>query len=139
MIDKTNYNLIGVISSQNDCSDFIRPVFEKEGKHYFQYGKNGVICAFKEIPKELKNRILNLNKINVTTNTTIKETYKIGDDPIIAFRIDSQNYFISDIDNFLLFITTYTTEDEMLKEDIDMFIDCVNRKNNAKKLVKQKV
>jgi len=136
MKDKIKYNLIGVITSLNECADFVRPVFECNDKYYFQYGKNGIINTFKEIPKQLKNRVILLNQINVSTNINLKKEYLVGDEPIIALRIDRKNYFISDINNFILFIKEYKTEDEMLKEDIDMLIDCVNRKNKKKKILK---
>ena len=135
MTEKINYNLIGVITSLNDCADFVRPVFEYNSKYYFQYGKNGVITNFKEIPKELKNRVALLNQINISTNTNLKKEYTIGEDPIIVLRLDRKNYFLSDINNFISYIKEYKTEDEMLKEDIDILIDCVKRKNNKKKIL----
>ena len=135
MTEKIKYNLIGVITSLNDCADFVRPVFEYNGKYYFQYGKNGVITNFKEIPKELKKRVALLNQINISTNTNLKKEYTIGEDPIIVLRLDRKNYFLSDINNFISYIKEYKTEDEMLKEDIDTLIDCVKRKNNKKKIL----
>ena len=128
-MEKSYYKFVGVISSLNECPDFVRPVFEKGGKHYFQMGKNGIICFFKEIPKEMRDRIVLLTDIN------IRENYLVGDNPVICFRIDKNNFFISDIDNFSCFIKNYEAQDYILKEEIDMFIDCVNRKNNAKKKI----
>lgn len=135
MIEQTKYNLIGVIFSLNECVDFVRPVFEYNGKYYFQYGKDGVITNFKEISKELKNRIALLNKIEISTNINLKKEYTVGEDPIIALRLDRKNYFLSDINNFIKFIEEYETEDEILKEEIDMLIDCIKRKNNKKKIL----
>ena len=135
MTEKIKYNLIGVTTSLNNCADFVRPVFEYNGKYYFQYGKNGVITNFKEIPKELKNRIALLNQINISTNINLKKEYETGEDPVIALRLDRTNYFLSDINNFIKFIKEYKTEDEILKEDIDILIDCVKRKNNKKKIL----
>lgn len=138
-MQNNNYKLIGVIDTLNMFPDFVRPVFKKEEKYYFQYGKNGVIYTFKEIPKEMNNRILKISSINISTNIELKENYSQGDDPVICFRIDKDTYFISDIDNSVAFIKTIETEDEMLKEEIDTFVDCVNRKNYQKKmLIKQK-
>ena len=139
MTEKIKYNLIGVISSLNECADFVRPVFEYNGKYYFQYGKGGIIYTFKEIPKEFKNRITLLNNINISTNTKIKKEYIIGDDPIIALRMNKENYFLSDIHNFMLFIKEYKTDDEILKEEIDTLIDCVNREKAKKKILKPQI
>ena len=139
MTEKIKYNLIGVISSLNECADFVRPVFESNGKYYFQYGRNGVIYTFKEIPKEFKNRITLLNQINMSTNTALKKEYTIGDDPVIALRLDKENYFLSDIHNFMLFIKEYKTDDEILKEEIDTLIDYINREKAKKKILKAQI
>lgn len=139
MTEKIKYNLIGVTLSQNDCADFVRPIFEYNGKYYFQYGKCGIIYTFKEIPKEFKNKITLLSQINISTNTVLKKEYTIGDDPVIALRLDRQNYFLSDIHNFIKFIKEYKTEDEILQEEIETLIDCVNREKNKKKILKPQI
>jgi len=136
MTEKIKYNLIGVIDSQYICASFVRPVFEYGGKRYFQYGKNGIISIFKEIPKEFRNRIISFDQINVSTNTDLKKEFSVGDNPVIALRLDLKNYFLSDIDNFMEFIKEYQTEDELLKEEIDILTDCVKRKNTKKKILK---
>ena len=139
MIEKIKYNLIGVITSLNECADFVRPVFEYNGKYYFQYGKSGIIYTFKEIPKEFKNRITLLSQINISTNTELKNEYTVGDDPVIALRISRENYFLSDINNFINFIKEYKTEDEILKDEIDTLIECVNREEKKKKILKPQI
>lgn len=139
MQNNNNYKLVGIIDSLSDFPDFVRPVFEKEGKHYFQYGKNGIICTFKEIPKEMSNRVLNLDDVKINTNMEIKEMYTLGDNPVICFRLNKDTYFISDIDNFVPFIKEFNTDDDILKEEIDYLIDGINRKNNEqKKRIKQR-
>ena len=98
-------------------------------------GNLGQINTFIEIKKEVYHRITRLNELIVSTNISLKSLYQIGDMSVICFRLDKNNYFISDIDNFVPFIKKYQTDDEMLKEDIDNFLYGVRQKNKVKKKI----
>lgn len=132
---KNNYKFVGVIDSFNMCPDFVRPVFERGGKYYFQMGKNGVISSFRELSDIMVSKIRFLVDINITSNNLINYDYGIGDEAIICFRLYEDVFFVSDIDNFVLFIKYFETNDDILKEEIDMFMEGVNRRNIAKKKI----
>ena len=135
MQNTENYKLIGVINSYNTCPDFVRPVFKKDEKYYIMKGNLGQIDTFIEIKNEIYHRITRFEELIVSTNINLKLLYQVGDMSVICFRLDKDNYFISDIDNFVPFIKKYQTDDEILKEEIDNFLYGVKQKNKTKKKI----
>ena len=71
----------------------------------------------------------------LNTNIKLKEAYTIGDEPIICFREDKEDYFISDLNNSVTYVSNINVDDDILKEEIDAFFECVKLKN--RKLIKQ--
>lgn len=132
MTNNNNYKLVGTINIFGIYPDFVYPVFENNGKHYFQHSENNIIDYFIEASKNKRFNIIRYSEID--SNMNIKDIYTIGDKPIFAFQTDKSNIFISELDNFIEFISNIETEDYVLIEQISEFIDEVNlRKIQTKK------
>ena len=57
------YKFIGVINFFGVYPDFVYPIFEKDGKYYFQKTHNSMITSFNEIKDDLRiNMIIFLDK-----------------------------------------------------------------------------
>lgn len=122
------YKLVGTINIFGLYPDFVYPIFEKDNKYYFSCSKNNIITYFKEITKNLyKVNFLNTNCVKFAN---IQEKYPVGDKIIIAFQTNKNNFFISDINNFIPFINNFDTDDHILIEEIDNFLDEINLNNH---------
>lgn len=123
MIMKDNYRLTRVINIFGIYPDFVYPIFEKDGKYYLQHSENNAIDNFIDISE--KKRFNALPHLEIKPNINIKDTYTLGDRPIYAFQIDKDNIFISEINDFIKFVSNFQTDDHVLTEQISEFIDKV--------------
>lgn len=133
MTNNNWYKFVGVINFFGVYPDFVYPIFENDGKYYFQRCENCTIKSFNEIKDNLFLKMVLFMDSNVSMSIKIKSEYLIGDEPVIAFQLDKNNYFISDSTNFIPFISNFDTEDEILREEIDTLLDKINFKKNQEK------
>lgn len=115
--------------------DFVYPIFEKDCKYYFQKTNNTLITSFNEIKDELRIKMINFLDKDITKFINIKNYYCVGNEAVVAFQTDVNEFLISDTSSFVSFISKFVTEDHILIEQIDIFLDRVNRK----KLIKKKI
>lgn len=118
----TRYKLIGTMNMLDIVPDFVHPIFENNGKYYFQNSYNSLeIDSFYEICEEEKiSRIKPLtSSFNKLIN--VKEYYTIGDIPLVAFQTSDEKYFIGTGDVFCEFIKDIKIENEILSKSINDF------------------
>ncbi len=130
--DKNNYKLFGTMNMFDIVPNFVFPVFENQGKYYLQNSDNTTeIDSFYEIVgKKYLNKIKPLtSSFNKMIN--IKDNYMVNDEPLVAFQISKENYFIGTINVFNDFIKSIQIENEMLSKSI---LDFQNEVKLAKSL-----
>ena len=120
--DKIKYKLFGTINMFGFVPDFVYPVFENKGKYYLQNSDNSTeIDSFYEIYG--KNHISRIKPLSPSLIKTIniKEYYTVGDEPLVAFQISEETFFIGTSDAFNEFIKNIKIENEILSESITDF------------------
>lgn len=132
--DKNKYKLFGTMNMFDLVPDFVYPVFENSGKYYFQNSDNSIeIDSFHEIYGE--KHINKIKPLALSFNASTKEYYRVGDEPVVAFQTDKENYFVGTSDNFNEFIQSIKIENDILSEII---FDFQNEIKSAKSLKKKK-
>ena len=127
------YKFVGVINFFGVCPDFVYPIFKKDDKYYFQKTNNTIITSFNEIKDNLRINMINFLDKDTTKFINIKNEYYIGNEAVVAFQTDKNEFLISDTSSFVSFISKFVTEDHILIEEIDTFLDNVKRKKLMKK------
>lgn len=130
------YKFIGVINFFGVCPDFVYPIFENDGKYYFQKTNYTIITSFSEIKDTLHINMINFLDEDITMFINIKNQYYVGEEAIVAFQANSNKFFVSNTSSFVSFISKFTTDDHILREEIDTFLDSVKRRkliNNNKR------
>lgn len=127
-----NYKFVGIMNRFGVQPDFVYPIFENDGKFYFSKSSNGIISFFREI-KDI-NYIKKIHFLNSFEFNYLYDYYDVGDEQIVAFQISEKDFFISDFNSFIPFIQNFKTDDYILAEEIDVFLDIVKRKKNKVKI-----
>lgn len=120
--DKNKYKLFGTMSMFDFVPDFVYPVFENNGKYYFHNSDNSIeIDSFYEIYE--KNHISRIKPFSPSFIKTmnINEYYTVGDEPLVAFQISEETFFIGTSDIFIEFIKNIQIDNEILSERITDF------------------
>jgi len=133
MMYDENYKFVGIINPFDIYPDFVYPIFEKNGKYYFQKTNNTSITVFNEIKDNFRIEKIYLLNNEIASYINIKDQYSVGDEAIVAFQLEKDKIIISDIANFISYIKDFVTDDHILIEKIDTLLDCVNRKKNKLK------
>ena len=116
--------------------DFVYPVFENSGKYYFQNSDNGLeIDSFHEIIGENHIKMIKALTYPINRILKIKDSYIVGDKPLVIFQMNENDYFIGTTEEFLEFTKHITIENEMMNKGISDFQTEINE---AKSLRKQK-
>lgn len=129
MMNNDCYKLVGTINLFGVCPEFVYPIFERNGKYYFQCSNNATISSFKEIVENLYEKMIRFFDANDVIYMNIKKDYTIGDEIVIAFQINRNKLLVSDVDSFVPFIKDFDTDDHILTEEIDEFLSKVNFRN----------
>lgn len=133
MIDnEDNYKFVGIMNRFGVYPDFVYPIFENNGKFYFPKASNGIIISFREI-KDV-NYIKKIRFLDDFEFDNLYDYYDVGDEQVIAFQLNQKDFYISDLKSFVPFIKNYKTDDYILKEEIDVFLDIINREKNKIKV-----
>ena len=134
---KNKYKLFGTMNMFDFVPDFVYPVFENNGKYYFQNSDNSIkidsfyeICGEEHISK-IKPLTSSFNKL-----INVKEHYVVGDEPLVAFQTSEEKYFIGTSDVFNEFIKDIKIENKILSE---MITDFQNEIKLAKSLQKKNI
>ena len=77
--------------------------------------------------------MINFLDKNTTKFINIKDCYCVGSEAVVAFQTDVNEFLISDTSSFVSFVNKFITEDHILIEEIDTFLDSVKRKKFMKK------
>lgn len=132
----TRYKLIGTMNMFDFVPDFVYPVFENNGKYYFQNSDNNIeIDSFYEICGE--EHISRIKPLTSSFNKLInvKEHYTVGDEPLVAFQTSEETYFIGTSDVFYDFIKDIKIENEMLSKSIADFQNEIKLEKSLKKKI----
>lgn len=125
--ENKTFKLVGVVNLFGIFPGFVLPVFicEQDGKNYMQEGDddNLTLNSFFETEpySDLKNVIF-LDTIN--KNAFMPSLFTIDSRPVFAFQISENDYFIGYADDMKRFLKHYTTEDPILKKEIEDFMNC---------------
>ncbi len=122
------YKLTGFIDLFDIIPNFVFPVFEKDGKLFFQNGHKNRIEEFVEVKKSVYSKLIPLQNCK-SKEIIIDQTA----DPIYAFRKDASKIEFGDASYFQKFFQDYTTEDNLLKKKINDFLEeiSVKRENSG--------
>ena len=111
------YKLIGFIDLFDIIPNFVYPVFEKEGRWFFQHGHQDRVEEFVEVKQSVFSRLIPVNEweedkiiIDITSN------------PIYAFREDADKIEYGDSYFFQKYFKYYTTRDVLLQKKIEDFL-----------------
>lgn len=130
--DKNKYKLFGTMNMFDLVPDFVYPVFESNGKYYFQNSDNSIeIDSFHEIYGE--KHINKIKPLALSFNASKKEYYRVGDEPVVAFQTDKENYFVGTSDNFNEFIQGINIKNDILSKIIFEFQDEIKSAKSLKK------
>lgn len=129
------YRFVGIINFFGVCPDFVYPIFEKDDELYFAQSENGIITSFKKIAEKLYIKMVRFIDIKSIELINVKEGYSIGDETVVAFQLDKNEFFISNVAGFIPFINEFDSDDVILKEEIDEFLDKVRIKKTLKKII----
>lgn len=120
--DKSGYKLFGIMNMFRFIPDFVYPVFENNGKYYFQSSDNGLeIDSFQEIISENHIKMTRALTFSINKLLKIKDYYVVGDEPLVVFQINENDYFIGTSEEFLEFTRHITIENEMLYKGVSDF------------------
>lgn len=135
--DKNKYKLFGMMNMFGFIPDFVYPVFENNGKYYFQNSDNSLeIDSFHEIIGENHIKMIRALTFPINKLLKIKDYYIVGDEPLVVFQMNENDYFIGTSEEFLEFTKHITIENEMLYKGVS---DFQNEIKLAKSLRKEKI
>lgn len=112
------YELIGFINMFNIIPDFVFPVFICDNKYYFQDGNNIQVDNFIEIKETVYSKIQFKNDIKANL-----KYLTVRNSPIYAFQINKNDIYYGKLKEFLNYIKRYNTEDSILQDEINNFIN----------------
>jgi len=125
--ENKTFKLVGVVNPLKIFPDFVLPVFvcKQDGRTYVQEGDDNTqtLNSFYETEpyKDLQD-VVYLDDVN--TNEFSHSLFTIHSKPVFAFQISEKSYFVGHAEDLKAFLKDYTTENEILKEEIEDFIKC---------------
>lgn len=132
LLNSKKYKLIGVINPDGHVPAFVYPIFENNGEWYLQLSSNylEITKFYQVICPEGRTLITSPNKL-----ANIKDNYEVGDEPVIAFQANAENYFVGTYDEFIDFIKNIEIKNKKVSKKIDKFqnkVELIRRltKNN---------
>ena len=124
---KETYKLVGIFNMFDIIPDFVYPVFEREGKYFFQDANeeghtiNSPIESFVQIKESAIEKIKLLTDFVVCGN---KETdFEVGSKILHIFQIDKERLQIGTEEEMIEFATTYKTDNEVVAEQLNDFLE----------------
>ena len=117
------YKLSGFINMFNVIPDFIFPVFEKKGIFFFETGDETTLKLeeFIEVKQSCIDKIVFIS--NFKTNLSGEVEISLGSAPIFGFQVSEDYIFIGDFEEIKKFLMSYETDDEILKKQIEEFLN----------------
>ena len=129
------YKLVGVLNLLDVVPEIVYPVFENKldnSKKLFVQHKGDPIESFDFLlNKELITHVKPLESFNLVSPKITKE-FKVGDESIIGYQYDDKNLFIGTIPELIQHAEE--TNDETMKERINVVLEFYNLKNSEQKL-----
>ena len=120
--DGNQYKLVGTMNMFDIVPDFVYPVFESQGKYYFQNSDNSLeIDSFLEVDEEKTESKIKPLTSSFNELAGLKEHYTVGDEALVAFQTSEGKCFIGTSDNFNEFIKDIEIEDEIISKQIADF------------------
>lgn len=125
--ENKTFKLVGLVNVLGIFPGFVLPVFicEQDGKMYMQEGDDDTLTLNSFFQAESYGVLKNVVFLeNVNKNEFTPSVFTIDSKPIFAFQISAENYFIGYVDEMKKFLKAYSTENEILKREIDDFMKC---------------
>lgn len=111
---RTEYKLIGSINISDTIPNFLIPIFERNGKYYFQNSENGIkIDSFDEIIDENYLKNIKLFKEYYSKFLNIQNKYTINSDVVCVFQLELDKIIVSNLEDMekFLFDNNYEIKD----------------------------
>lgn len=118
------YRFVGVLNLFNLYPDFLFPIYQKGEEFFFHNGKKNRIYSFEHITESVRKKIIFLNyKDMCIINDSNNQYFFEHDTPVYAFQKNERQIFCADLGNMIKFLSSFTTEDAILKKQIEKFIN----------------
>lgn len=123
--ENKTFKLVGIINIFRIYPSFVFPVFvcQQDGKEYMQEGDENTLTLNSFFPieqyRDLKN-VVYLDTVN--KNDFSPPVFTINSEPVFAFQVSEDNCFIGYAKQMKEFLKNFTTENEILKEEIEDFM-----------------
>lgn len=118
-----SYKFVGVLNLFDVYPDFVFPIYKKDDKLFFHNGENNRIFNFDEVTNSVLDKIIYINNTDINIINNAKSVYYYDTSaPVYAFQKDEHEIFCSDLEDMILFLSRFVTEDIILKKQIDLFI-----------------
>lgn len=130
LIKEKKFKLIGAVNLDGHVPAFVYPIFENNGDLYFQHCRN-----YEKIEKFYQvGRPKNFKLITPSDKlANIKDNYEVGDEPVVAFQANEDNYFFGTCDEFIDFIKNIEIKNKKVSEEIEDFQNEVKLERRLKK------
>lgn len=122
------YKLIGFLNMFNIIPDFVFPVFELNGRIFFQEGENDKIQRFSIAKSTIQSKIIPVDMNTITNIST--DLFDAFSDPIYAFQNDDQQVVYGNSSFLRQFFETFLPDNEVLALEISDFLDSLPEQKN---------
>lgn len=130
------YRLIGSMCLFPTYPEFVYPVFEREGKFYFQVCEEAtIIDDFSEIRDDEHLALIRPLQEIPTRLGSIPKEFARGDNALIAFQPDESTVFFGNMEAFRTYLKKNPVKDEFVQEQIHSL---KAREKNSKQYRKKK-
>lgn len=116
------YELYGFLNMFEIVPDFVFPIFQSKNRYYFQDGENDMITGFVPVNSLACTRVQQIGNYKRIIGIKNKKL-EINSKPIYAFQTSKSEIICGESKMMLNFFNSYQTENLILKEEIQDFIN----------------
>lgn len=123
---KETYKLVGIFNMFDVIPDFVYPVFEREGKYFFQHANeeghsiNSPIEEFVQIKENAIEEIKFFKDFIVSGNQ--ESDYHVGSKIVYVFQINKEHLQIGTEEEMIEFAITYKSDDDKVVKELSEFL-----------------
>lgn len=118
------YEFVGVVNLFNIYPDFVFPIYVYENEFFFHNGIDNIILSFEQITDSIRNKIIFKDSKEVLfDNECTKKHFFVNDAPIYAFQDDEKKVFCAELDDMIIYLRQFHTNDKILSMQIERFIE----------------
>lgn len=115
------YKLFGFLNMFALVPDFIYPIFAQENILYIQEGEDDQLSAIVPLKEELYNKVVPLGRYNDAKYPVEHLNITTESSPKYAFQISKNNVIYGDSKILLEYLDAFSTNDEILEQEISDF------------------